>query len=206
MAYTTNIPKSGDIPAQSRSLIETNFNTIDTVLAINHVGYNATGQGKHTKIQMPEESADPTTLVDEGAIYTKQGSVTAEAELCYRREDSGGAGGQVIEMTAYQAVSATNGWTILPSGLLVKWGLTSDFSQDDGASTFTWPTAASEPEFGVCYNVQVTPQYNNTTKGYVQLSRIVIFNTTTVQVQHTFTNSTTAKYRSYIYAIGTRKP
>jgi len=150
MAFTPSIPEATDVPSQSQSQIKDNFDAINTVVAVNHVAFNAAGEGKHKFAQMPEQGAAPATAANEGAIYTKQGTKTTVTELVFRRESSG----TEIEMTAGEGV---NGWTMLPSGLLLKW---MTVSATAGDQDLFWPTGPTIPPFSAVYQTLVTVGVN----------------------------------------------
>lgn len=90
MTYTV-LPNSGQSLGVTRVPINTNFSLIQSVFALNHIGFNLTGAGKHKFVEMPEQSPPETTIVDEGALYVAQGIVSAQAELFFRREGQTGA-------------------------------------------------------------------------------------------------------------------
>ena len=99
MSYNNNVPQAGQTLGNTRQPINTNFALIDTVEAVNHVGFNLTGAGKHKFLQMPDQASAPTTAANEGGLYVK--AVTGSSELFYRKESNGteiqltGVGGSI---------------------------------------------------------------------------------------------------------------
>lgn len=71
MTFTPNIPATGTSLGESRPLIVGNFTNYNTVLSVNHVAPNASGQGKHKFLQMPVQASAPSTASGEGGIYVK---------------------------------------------------------------------------------------------------------------------------------------
>ena len=163
MTYTPNIPQTGQSLGSTRDPIRTNFQQIDAVNSINHESFDTANKGKHKFLQMPEQSTAPTTAADEGGLYTKVGVGPSETNLFFRGESDG----KEYQLTkAIQADNAkfgtdTNyeegppslngGWTFLPGGLVLQWGLIN--------------TAASSSTFAVnfpivfptnVWNIQVT--------------------------------------------------
>lgn len=116
MTFTPNIPASGQTLGSSRDQILQNFSNYNTVVSQDHVSPNSSGQGKHNQSTYPEQAANPTTLANEGAVYTKAAS--AVTELFFRRESNGTA----IQMTVGDPIAAANGSTFLPGGIIMKWG------------------------------------------------------------------------------------
>lgn len=88
MTYDPRPNASGDTLVASRDPIRTNFEILQSRFQDNHTDFGS-GTGKHKFMQMPEQASAPTTAVNEGALYTKQGSYSASAELFYRRESNG---------------------------------------------------------------------------------------------------------------------
>lgn len=86
--YTSNIPQPGDDPSDSQSFILDNFISLGTAIAQNHVAMtDLTNRGKHNFLQMPEQGAPPTTLPNEGGLFTQeQASAT---QLFWRPENNG---------------------------------------------------------------------------------------------------------------------
>lgn len=149
MSYTQNIPISGDSLGGTRDRIRTNFQVIDTTLAVNHVAFGgAAGQGKHKFLQMPEQASAPTTAVNEGGFYTKEGTSPAETNLFFRAEDSGGGGGYEYQLThvdnsltasfSTDAGTDSSGWTFLPGGLLLQYGIRT-MAAKGTETTITYP-------------------------------------------------------------------
>lgn len=138
MPYNNAIPQPADILSDSQDDILQNFIALNTAFSVNHVAYNAAGQGKHAQVTLPENAAPTNTLIDEANIYSQLSALTAQTELAWQRENNGAR----IEWTG--ALAATNGWTRLPSGILIKWGgqVASGFN-----SAFLYPVAATMPVF-----------------------------------------------------------
>lgn len=146
MAYNPSIPQPTDIPAQSQPQLLANFQGIDTLINVNHVDFDLPDQGKHKWVSMPNQASDPATLATEVAIYGSTSSDTTDIELTFRRPTDG----QVIYMTANSGTN--NGWTMLPSGIMMKWGTTNA----TGATTINANSFGRT--FTTLYSVQLTNQ------------------------------------------------
>ena len=164
MAYDPRPLASGDTLVASRDAIRTNFTTLETVLNANHVDIDASGEGKHKFMQMPEQSSAPTTASNEGGLYTKEAdSVT---NLFFRQENSGGGGGTEIQLTAAQAPTvATNGSTFLPGGLLMQWG---KVTTPGISGQVTFPEAYSAAP----YSINITAQGSAVGVGSTAIPRV----------------------------------
>lgn len=103
MTYTRNIPISGDSLGGTRDRIRTNFQQIDTVMAVNHVAFNSSGEGKHKFVQTPDQTADVASGVNEPVLYAKSIFGTNLGVLQYSR---GGSNAVPTPVTNLQSTSA----------------------------------------------------------------------------------------------------
>jgi hypothetical protein len=132
MTFTSDIPISGDTLGSTRDRIRTNFQQIALVEAVNHVPFNALGQGKHKFLQMPEQPGTigqvgvplpPTTLANEAGFYSKIGANPAEANLVFRGENNGFEYQLTrADQTNNATFGTSTGWTFLPGGLILQYG------------------------------------------------------------------------------------
>jgi len=116
MAYNQNIPQPADQLKNSQPQLLANFQEINTLIDANHVGFNLGDAGKHKFLQMPRQVAAPTTAATDLGLFALLGANSGVSELNLRRQ----ADGAVIPFT--EGLLATPGWTVLPCGLVVKWG------------------------------------------------------------------------------------
>lgn len=192
-----NMPLAGQTLATTRDPIAANFNEINNAFTVDHFTYNSAAfiEGKHNKVTFPESAADPATLVNEVALYSKQSAFTASAELFIRKESSG----SVYEFTS--CLAASPGWSRLPSGILLKWG--NDISVA-GLGIYTFPVGANIPAFTQIFNILVTTSYNNVAdgNGFVRLNHFFA-PWTQFQVYGSQRTTTTPEAVGYTYlAIG----
>jgi len=151
MAYLSDIPNATDLIDASQSQIKDNFGAIKTLIDVNHVTFDATGQGKHKHISMPVVSAAPASAAGEGTFFTKAGTVTPTESEPYYTKINGGTEYNMLT----QFGGTTSGWARLPGGLIMKWGTTAV----SGQATVTYPTGATIPAFTTVYNAQVSVLY-----------------------------------------------
>jgi hypothetical protein len=155
MAYNPNIPQGTDTPANSQPQILANFQGINTLINVNHVEFDDPDQGKHKWVSLPQQSTSPVTLATEVALYGLQDAQTTVEELTFRRPSNGA----VIPMTAFSA--GTSGWTMLPSGILLKWQtVTVTGAVTINANSFGKP-------FTTLYSIQLSNQSSSPTNSYV---------------------------------------
>lgn len=147
MAYTNNRPLATDKPSASQPILAANFASIKLLVDENHVTFDAVGQGKHKHVTFPEQGATPVTAANEVALFSRQSALTGLSELCIANEGAGA----VYEFSS--CLANANGWTRLPSGILLKWGT----SASNGLATLVFPVAATIPAFTTVFNIQLTP-------------------------------------------------
>ncbi len=150
MSYTFNIPTNGQSLGNSRPQVNGNFTYINTAFSVNHIAFNQVNVGKHYKVEMPRQSPSPTPAATEGMLFTKlSGGIT---RLIWKRD----GGATDIELTGVNPSAATNGYSTLPGGLIIQWGVVTTTSSS-GTVTFatnniSFPTA--------CFMVNTTPKYS----------------------------------------------
>ncbi len=90
MVYDPTTPQSNEFISVSQPKFRANFTAINSQYTQDH--YALSGQvdhqGSHKKLQMPQQSSDPTVTTDEVALYSKDPG-TGVPEL-YFREDTAG--------------------------------------------------------------------------------------------------------------------
>lgn len=117
MPQTLNdVPQSGQTLGITQPLIRNNFTTIDTAFQVDHVPYSTTGEGKHNKVTLPVQVADPVNVTGEIVLYNKLHVPTNRNALYIK-----GPTGATVPSTA-NTLFATTGYTYLPSGMVIQYG------------------------------------------------------------------------------------
>lgn len=195
--YNPDIPQPGDNPSQSQDLILQNFQVINTAFNLNH-GHldDASLQGKHLFMQMPAQSSAPTTLANEGALYTRTSTLSGLVELVYERQSNG----TTIEFTS--SLQATNGWARLPSGILLKWGQEVNITGNNAGNPINFPTGATIPAFNSIFTGYLTIQDSSGTPDtFVTLGNISITGFNVVVSQRKTTSSATGTFFYFFIGI-----
>ena len=181
MTYTKNIPLTGESLGSTRARISENFSDNFDVQAVNHVSFNDSGAGKHKFMQMPEQPSAPSTAVNEGALYTKQGINPSEASLLYRGESNGFEyqitkpnsaqtskfGKNVAYGTPPMGFTQSGGWTFLagdPSlgGLILQYGFFGKSADLGSSGTIEYPIPFTTGVFSLTTGLQRTTSGNQT--------------------------------------------
>lgn len=125
-SYNTGIPAAGNAPSADQPLMLTNFGSISSIIAADHVGFNTGGGGTHKQVSLNDEASP--ALQANSALYSNSGN------LYFKN------GSQDTKMTGIAPLVAASGYTYLPGGLLLQWG-TDTIPSGSNYKTVTFPTA-----------------------------------------------------------------
>jgi len=179
--YNPNIPQPTDLLSVSQGNLLNNFGALQALIDVNHVDFAATGAGKHKWVTLPLQGATPPAgagfIAGELGLYNAAYALTTQNELFINKTNQA----TVVQVPATASVLSANsapaqgspGWTLLPSGIVLRWG---NFTGFTGLATVTLSTsAANGPALTQILTVQVTPY--NTSVGdvnfAVRLSNII---------------------------------
>lgn len=140
MAYNPNIPQPTDQLSQSQADILANFTALNPIF-----------NGVNNFILFPIQGSGPATSGTQVAVYSKTG-ITTNQELFFRRISSG------VEIDMTGSAQATNGWSRLPSGVLIKWGTTT--VTRNTLDTITFPTGGTIPAFSSLFMVSAVQSFS----------------------------------------------
>jgi Putative tail fiber protein gp53-like, C-terminal len=153
-SYNNQIPVAPNNPSADQPGMLTNAQSINSIIAVDHIGFNTNNGGYHTVIHFSNQAADPPNIAGVGQLYTKSAGNPSQPALFYRPPTSA-AGIQLTNLLL--PVANTNGYTFLPGGLIFQWGtVTTAFS---GSSSRTGGVVFSSANVGFpsnCFNVQAT--------------------------------------------------
>ena len=172
-----DVPLSTQTLASTQPDIRTNFQVIDTAFSVDHVDYNAAGQGKHNQVTLPEQSVAPTFTGTDNGVYSKLRNTYNEIYIHKQTF----AGTDEIPFTASilsssTPVSGAEGYTYLPSGIHHSWGSGSA----TGLTTITIASNLAPPT--QILNVQLTPFDPSTTYKDVEIRLVDILSRTQFRV------------------------
>lgn len=191
--YNDNVPQGSNSISSTQNAILNNWKALNEFVSQDHITFGGVNQGKHNIIHFPAvQGSDPTTAIGEIALFTKNNASSAPG-LCVRTENNG----TIVDFTT--AAKSGNGWTRLPSGILLKWGSASV----NGNTSVDFPTGPTIPVFTSLFNVQVSVIENSSTPNVFVTLKSIGANLTSFPVvvtQRTTTTSTNASL--YYLAIG----
>lgn len=172
--YNANVPQPTDLLSQSQSDLLNNFQALQTLIDVNHVDFASGDQGKHKWVTFPVQAAIPPAGSGFGAgelgLYNAVNATTTKSELYINKTNQA----TVVQIPSTASILSQNsnpglnsqGWSYLPSGMVLYWG---SFTGVTGLNVVTLNTA---PPFGptltAIASVQLTPY--DTTAGDVNFS------------------------------------
>lgn len=189
-------PNASDRISETQGPIRQNFITINDAFDVNHGEYNTGDQGKHKFITFPVQNPAPTITYPDVGLYSFANALTGKNELYYVNSNN------TPSSVPFTASSYTGvGWSLLPSGILLKWGQTTAIGV--GATLlYTIPSGSSStgPAFafpGGILHVQLTPL-----SGAANNVSVVFLGTTGVSNQISIGSSTGAASGAAYFVIG----
>jgi len=203
MPYNSNIPQATDKISTSQGQILGNFQAINTWVNVDHGGLNAGAGivGAHLKVSLPNGPNPPTIPFDANSngFFCSTGSHVPGIRQIYAHIQVQGPALRDIPFTesilATNAAPAANatGWTYLPSGILLKWGL---FNVPNGGPTNLNVNAAGTlgPNYTQIFNVQAT--------GFTSFATGAITVTFAAIPNISFTNTTGGARNVYWFTVG----
>jgi hypothetical protein len=179
--YDPNIPQASTLLSVSQLDLLNNFGAIQALIDVNHVDFAAGDAGKHKWVTLPLQGAHPPAgsgfAAGELGLYNAAYALTTQNELFINKTNQA----TVVQVPSTASILSSNsapaqnsaGWTLLPSGIVLRWG---NFTGFTGLATVTLSTsAANGPALTQILTVQVTPY--NTSAGdvnfAVRLSNII---------------------------------
>lgn len=140
-SYNLNIPAAGNNPSSDQPLMQTNTNSINSLINVDHYTFGTGKDGKHLQVQLPALLATPTVgVLGETTVYSQsvtRGAATS-TELFITPDANVANNTYQLTQTilasqtqfgiynAYTSgvsgVVTTGGWTFLPGGLILQYG------------------------------------------------------------------------------------
>lgn len=143
--YTADTPQAPQQFNLSQPEILANFQAINELISVNHVGFNTPNDfGKHKFVQMPFQADDPETSENVIAMYTKATGSPNVAEIFYRYPDNGDVT-EIKPVVDRGAGTVYNAGDIqvtvqFPSGFILKYA--SNNTGSNGNTDITYSTTA----------------------------------------------------------------
>ena len=179
--YNRNLPNPPDDPSEDVSGMRENAGTINSWVAIDHVGFNNSQGGYHNKATFIDQgSSSPSGVSMADVLYAK--TVNSVVELWLQR-----ATGSAIQLTNGNVLAASNGYSFLPGGLILQWLET---PTSVGGTPFSFPLSFPTNVFAVTLGGIVSAAQSFSLSNISQSGGIA------------YNQATGGSQRAYIMAIG----
>lgn len=191
--YTPDTPKGPQAMNNSQTEILANFQAINELINVNHVGFNTPNDtGKHKFCQMSNQDEDPETNSDEIVMYVKETpDGDHDSEIFIRYEDSG----ESIKITDIPVSlipnSGISNTLVFPSGFVICTGQVP--SSLSPVSYLDSIGGSTNPPFK--YSPMVKIVYKGSTSGGA-FSSVGSYNNT--QTHFSYNASTTAGNKNFV--------
>lgn len=162
-SYNLNIPDAPNDPSSDQPLMKTNTNNIDAIIDEDHYSFDEANGGLHRQVRIPVSGAIPGGLIaSSGTLYTK---TSVEGTLFYSPDTTGDEYQLTRTITASFAEFGTNtnysgtlngGWTFLPGGLLLQYGLATSSGTALPNTIVTLPVTMTNSAYSVNCTILTT--------------------------------------------------
>ncbi len=150
--FTRDRPAGNQTPAEQRTTLTTNNNSIDSIVDVDLYGFNDNNGGLHQKSTYVDQVSDPGSSASQLVEYSKSVTYANAAgtfsELFFQRD----AVGTAVQMTTGPGnpVVSKNGQCYLPGGLIMKWG-----SNEGTPGPFIYPVPFPNNTLNVTTNINL---------------------------------------------------
>lgn len=152
--YNQNVPLANQQKNASQPIMLSNFQAINELIPVDHVGFNVANFGFHNKVTLVLQTSTPSFGTKTG-FWSQLNSTTGLADTFVAQIlASGNKIGSLtssILSTVAAPLANSAGWAFMPNGILLKWGN----ALANGQATINFPVAANIPVFTTCITVVV---------------------------------------------------
>lgn len=82
-SYTKEIPASGNDPSVDQPNMKTNTDSINDILAVDHVTFNVADGGTHKQVTMSSKNTPAAQTDPQSVIYTANGTASTNAQVFF---------------------------------------------------------------------------------------------------------------------------
>lgn len=186
--YTTDIPDGPNNPSNDQPDMKINTNSIDSIIAVDHVGFNTPKGGFHKQVKFTANQAAPGFGTGVGDIYAN----TASGNSWPFWENALGS----FQLAGNQTASS-NGRVVIPGGIILQWG-TGGLGSSSSQQNFVFPTAFTNN----CFNIQATATYSGGVPGGAASVAIRPSTVTTTGFSFLYQTNASNYTNFYWFAIG----
>lgn len=117
--YDENVPTPSHNPSTDVTTMQSNAQSIDGILEVDHVGFNATSGGTHLQTTFSSKNTPGAQTDPASTLYTANGTASSVADLFYKNQNGTfrpniiKASGKVQTILGTGAVAVTNGYNVV---------------------------------------------------------------------------------------------
>lgn len=169
--YTRDIPDGPHNPSNDQPDMQTNTNSIDNLIAIDHVSFNSAISGYHTTIHQVDRTSNPAPISGVHQLFSRipaNGIPNNINDQLFAMNDGGG----ISQMTGSKSLQNGFVWC---AGLLLQWGFRATTTSGSKVVLFN----TSNVNFPTnLFNVQLSfSSVNNATLPVVLMSKVILAST-----------------------------
>ena len=83
-SYTTGVPNPPNNPSVDVTPMQTNTNSISSLISVDHVGFNIANGGTHKQVNFSNKTTQGAQADPASVLFTTNGTASANAELIYK--------------------------------------------------------------------------------------------------------------------------
>jgi hypothetical protein len=213
MPFLPNIPQSTDQLSVSQGNILTNFSILGAIAGnANPSSSSINAISGFNWLYLPPQASNPpagaTFTAGNIGLYSSNtvNSITGQNELYINKRNQATvvqipATASILSVTSAPALNS-NGWTYLPSGILMKWGFV-QMNNSGAPFSVAFASGANIPVFQQVFNIQLTQSYNSNTTSQNRVFAVSLLTPpTTTGFTMTYSGSFDTSTWIYYLAIG----
>jgi len=211
LTYTINIPDAPNNPSNDQPPMKVNTNSINSIVQIDHAGFNDNNGGYHTIIHQVKQVSDPANIANFNEVYAKDYTPDTTGGVADTQLFTQTGSGIISQLTGFSLGDLEDGWQWV-GGVLLQWGRAGNATATSGSFvsghaegqvTFKDRVAGAIPFPNGCFIVLTIPHYTGSDEpsgaGGVAIDRSTLSAT---NFDYTF-NSNSSKYVGfYWFAVG----
>jgi len=111
VTYNLDIPDGPNNPSNDQPKMKTNTNAIQTLLSVDHVGFNTNGSppngvgGHHLQVSFDGKNVPAAQTDPQSVLYTNSGTASTNSQLLYRNQNG------IFQISAIRAWGFVDGTT-----------------------------------------------------------------------------------------------
>lgn len=84
--YNASIPASGNNPSSDQPIMQANAQSISSLIAIDHVGFNANNGGYHQQVTLNDTASPGSQTNPQSVVYSSNGSADTNSQLFFKNQ------------------------------------------------------------------------------------------------------------------------